>query len=70
MSACDSTPIYLFIVAIYLLVIAENLVPNVFLELFFVLQLLTCRSPPTLEADRDRDRHGLGASGQGETNSH
>ncbi|XP_031436332.1 codanin-1 [Clupea harengus] len=38
---------------LYCTCISENLVPNVFLELFFVLQLLTCRSPPALEGERD-----------------
>ncbi|XP_041927428.1 codanin-1 [Alosa sapidissima] len=45
---------------LYCTCISENLVPNVFLELFFVLQLLTCRSPPAPEADRD----SLCSSGQ------
>ncbi|KAJ8289625.1 hypothetical protein GJAV_G00003470 [Gymnothorax javanicus] len=34
---------------LYCACISENLVPNVFLELFFVLQLLTSRAPPVSE---------------------
>lgn len=30
---------------------AENLVPNIFLELFFVMQLLTSQSPHTHDDD-------------------
>ncbi|XP_077588033.1 codanin-1 isoform X1 [Stigmatopora nigra] len=36
---------------LYCTCISENLVPNVFLELFFVMQLLTSRSPQTSESD-------------------
>lgn len=39
---------------LYCTCISENLVPNVFLELFFVIQLLTSRSPPTTEEDEDK----------------
>ena len=46
----------------FVFLVVENLVPNVFLELFFVLQLLTCRSPPALEGERD----GLCGSAHGE----
>ncbi|KAM6960671.1 codanin-1 [Aplochiton taeniatus] len=44
---------------LYCTCISENLVPNVFLELFFVVQLLTSRSPPTNEEDEDKSI-GLG----------
>ncbi|CAJ1073278.1 codanin-1 isoform X1 [Xyrichtys novacula] len=36
---------------LYCTCISENLVPNIFLELFFVMQLLTSRSPLTLNED-------------------
>ncbi|XP_045919243.1 codanin-1-like [Micropterus dolomieu] len=36
---------------LYCTCISENLVPNIFLELFFVMQLLTCQSPHTRDAD-------------------
>ncbi|XP_056151832.1 codanin-1 isoform X2 [Lampris incognitus] len=36
---------------LYCTCISENLVPNIFLELFFVMQLLTSRSPPATEED-------------------
>ncbi|KAJ3612795.1 hypothetical protein NHX12_019053 [Muraenolepis orangiensis] len=36
---------------LYCACISENLVPNIFLELFFVVQLLTSRSPPTTEEE-------------------
>ncbi|XP_063803724.1 codanin-1 isoform X2 [Pseudophryne corroboree] len=39
---------------LYSAFITENLVPNIFLELFFVLQLLTSRAPASTE-DRDCD---------------
>lgn len=34
-----------------MLCLTENLVPNIFLELFFVMQLLTSRSPHTYDDD-------------------
>ncbi|KAM4625003.1 codanin-1 [Polymixia lowei] len=36
---------------LYCTCITENLVPNIFLELFFVVQLLTSRSPPTTDEE-------------------
>ncbi|CAL8284487.1 unnamed protein product [Lota lota] len=36
---------------LYCTCISENLVPNIFLELFFMVQLLTSRSPPTTEEE-------------------
>ncbi|XP_061896934.1 codanin-1-like [Entelurus aequoreus] len=36
---------------LYCTCISENLVPNIFLELFFVMQLLTSRSPVSNDAD-------------------
>ncbi|XP_071381513.1 codanin-1 [Centroberyx affinis] len=38
---------------LYCACISENLVPNIFLELFFVMQLLTSRSPSTSEEDEE-----------------
>ncbi|XP_036398337.1 codanin-1 [Megalops cyprinoides] len=40
---------------LYCACIAENLVPSVFLELFFVLQLLTSRAPPVSEEDDEEE---------------
>ncbi|XP_034419531.1 codanin-1 [Cyclopterus lumpus] len=37
---------------LYCTCISENLVPNIFLELFFVVQLLTSQSPPTHDDDK------------------
>ncbi|XP_039993857.1 codanin-1 isoform X2 [Xiphias gladius] len=39
------------LVELYCTCISENLVPNIFLELFFVMQLLTSRSPHTHDDD-------------------
>ncbi|CAH2328521.1 Hypothetical predicted protein [Pelobates cultripes] len=39
---------------VYSACITENLVPNIFLEIFFVLQLLTSRGPPSMD-DRECD---------------
>lgn len=33
--------------------LTENLVPNIFLELFFVMQLLTSQSPPSHDDEQD-----------------
>ncbi|XP_049918342.1 codanin-1 [Epinephelus moara] len=40
---------------LYCTCISENLVPNIFLELFFVVQLLTSRSPHTHDDDDEQD---------------
>ncbi|XP_061700541.1 codanin-1 isoform X2 [Syngnathoides biaculeatus] len=40
---------------LYCACISENLVPNIFLELFFVMQLLTSRSPNTSDNNDDDD---------------
>ncbi|KAG7237992.1 hypothetical protein INR49_031346 [Caranx melampygus] len=39
---------------LYCTCISENLVPNIFLELFFVMQLLTSRSPHTHDEDDEQ----------------
>ncbi|XP_054652372.1 codanin-1 isoform X2 [Dunckerocampus dactyliophorus] len=41
---------------LYCTCISENLVPNIFLELFFVMQLLTSRFPLTHEGDDEQER--------------
>uniref|UniRef100_A0A665VAA8 Codanin 1 n=1 Tax=Echeneis naucrates TaxID=173247 RepID=A0A665VAA8_ECHNA len=41
----------LLFVCLFILFLAENLVPNIFLELFFVMQLLTSRSTHTHDDD-------------------
>ena len=38
----------------FLMFFAENLVPNIFLELFFVMQLLTSRSPHS-QSDEEQE---------------
>lgn len=35
--------------------LTENLVPNIFLELFFVMQLLTSQSPQTHDDDDEQE---------------
>ncbi|XP_029114607.1 codanin-1 isoform X2 [Scleropages formosus] len=44
---------------LYCTCIAENLVPSVFLELFFVLQLLTSRASPASGEEEEREREFL-----------
>ncbi|KAK2826523.1 hypothetical protein Q5P01_020737 [Channa striata] len=44
---------------LYCTCISENLVPNVFLELFFVIQLLTSRSPHTHDDDEQKSLCGV-----------
>lgn len=51
----------ILILCLVYLFLTENLVPNVFLELFFVLQLLTSRTPAvTEEEDKDLSMRKLG----------
>ncbi|XP_047467930.1 codanin-1 [Mugil cephalus] len=40
---------------LYCTCLSENLVPNIFLELFFVMQLLTSRSPHTQDGDDEQE---------------
>uniref|UniRef100_A0A3B3DQR9 Codanin 1 n=1 Tax=Oryzias melastigma TaxID=30732 RepID=A0A3B3DQR9_ORYME len=45
------TPELDLLAELYCACISENLVPNIFLELFFVMQLLTSMSPPSNDAE-------------------
>lgn len=44
--------------------LTENLVPNVILELFFVLQLLTSRTPPITDEEEEDQRLCLVRTGE------
>ena len=47
-----------------LLCLTENLVPNIFLELFFVMQLLTSRSPHSPNSDKQESLFAVNSGAQ------